>query len=78
VLLFAAAIVVDGTSEAVRGLWLAVLLIALGWLFIQRTKQEMVPTFTGPEHHRPWLEATGWFFVGVGLLGVVASLLPLL
>jgi hypothetical protein len=72
------AVAVDWISEPVRGLWPAALLIVLGWFFIRRTEQEMAPTFTGPERHRPWLQATGWFFVVAGLLGIALSLLPLL
>ena len=77
-LLAVVAVAVDLISEPVRGLWPAALLVALGWLFIWRTEQEMAPTFTGPERHRPWLQATGWFFVGAGLLGTILSLLSLL
>jgi hypothetical protein len=75
--LVAVAVAVDLFSAAVRGLWPAALLVAVGWLFIWRTTQEMSPTFAGPERHRPWLQATGWFFIGCGLLGILLSLLPL-
>jgi hypothetical protein len=78
VLLVATASVVDWISETIRGLLPAALSILLGWLFIWRTEQEMAPTFTGPERHRPWLAATGWFFIGAGVLGLLLSLLPLL
>jgi hypothetical protein len=71
------AVAVDWVSASVRGLWPAALLIAVGWLFIWRTAQEMSPTFAGPERHRPWLQVTGWFFIGFGLLGILLSLLPL-
>ena len=77
-LLVAAAITVDWLSVEVRGLWPAALLIVVGWLFTWRTAQEMEPSFTGPEQHRPWLQATGRFFIGAGLLGMLLSLLPLL
>jgi hypothetical protein len=73
-LLVASAVAVDWLSEAVRGLWPASLLIAVGWLFNWRTEQEMAPTFTGPERHRLWLQATGWFFIGAGFLGMLLSL----
>lgn len=72
------AVIVDLGSQTVQGLWPSALLVAVGWLFAWRTAQEMTPTFGGPEHHRPWLQATGWFFVGAGLLGMVLSLLSLL
>lgn len=78
VALAAVAVAIDLTSGAVRGLWPAALLVVVGWLFIWRTAQEMEPTFTGPERHRPWLQATGWFFIGAGMLGILLSLLPLL
>jgi hypothetical protein len=77
-LLVAAAVVVDLISEAVRGLWPSALLVVVGWLFLWRTRQEMTPTFKGPERHRPWLLTTGRFFIGAGLLGMLLSLLPLL
>jgi hypothetical protein len=77
-LLVVVAVAVDWMSEAVRGLWPSALLIVVGWLFFWRTAQEMEPTFAGPERHRPWLQATGWFFIGAGLLGILLSLLPLL
>lgn len=77
-LLAAIAIAMDWISAAVRGLGLSALLVVVGWLFFWRTAQEMQPTFAGPEHHRPWLQATGWFFMAAGLLGIVLSLLPLL
>ena len=73
-----AVIAIDWFSEALGGLWPPALLIAVGWLFIWRTAQEMEPTFAGPERHRPWLQATGWFFVGAGLLGILLSLSSLL
>jgi hypothetical protein len=76
--LVVAAVIVDLGSETVRGLWPSALLIAVGWLFAWRTAQEMTPSFSGPERHRPWLQATSWFFVGAGLLGMLLSLLPLL
>ncbi len=76
-LLIAVAVAVDWASEAVRGLWPSALLILIGWLFLWRTEQEMTPTFAGPEHHRPWLQATGRFFIGAGLLGILLALLPL-
>jgi hypothetical protein len=72
------AVVIDWISEAVRGLWLFAVLIVVGCLFIWRTLQEMESTFAGPKHHRPWLRATGYFFIGVGLLGILLSLLALL
>jgi hypothetical protein len=72
------AVVIDWISETVRGLWLFAILIVVGWLFIWRTFQEMESTFAGPEHHRPWLQATGYFFIGAGLLGILLSLLALL
>lgn len=74
----ATAIAIDWLFESVRGLWPAALLIAVGWLFILRTEQEMTPAFSGPERHLPWLQATGWFFIGAGLLGVFFSLLSAL
>lgn len=77
-MLLVIAFVIDWISAAVRGLWPSVLFIALGWLLMQRTAQEMEPTFSGPEPHRPWLQATGWFFIGAGVLGMVLSLLSLL
>jgi hypothetical protein len=77
-LLVASAVAIDWVSAAVRGLWPFALLIVLGWLCIWRTEQEMVQTFTGPERHRPWLQATGWFFIVAGLLGLLTSLLALL
>ena len=77
-LLVAVAVAVDWLSAQVRGLWPAALLIVVGWLFTWRTAQEMEPTFTGPERHRPWLQATGYFFIAAGLLGMLLSLLPLL
>jgi hypothetical protein len=78
VALVLAATVIDLLSEAVQGLWPAALSILIGRLFIWRTEQEMERGFTGPERHRPWLHATGWFFILVGLFGIVLSLLPLL
>ncbi len=78
VLLVTISFIVDRISESIRGLWPSALLIAVGWLFIWRTEQDLEPTFTGPERHRPWLQATGWFFIGAGLLGMLLSLLPLL
>lgn len=77
-LLVVAAVAVDWMSEAVRGLWPSTLLIVVGWLFFWRTAQEMEPTFAGPEQYRPWLQATSWFFIGAGLLGIFLSLLTLL
>jgi len=77
-LLVTVAVVVDWLSAQVRGLWPAALLIVVGWLFAWRTAQEMEPTFDGPERHRPWLQATGYFFIVAGLLGMLLSLLPLL
>jgi hypothetical protein len=77
-MLVVVAVAVDWLSAQVRGLWPSALLIVVGWLFIWRTAQEMEPTFTGPERHRPWLQATGYFFLGAGLLGMLLSLLPLL
>jgi hypothetical protein len=74
----AIAVAVDWLSEAVRGLWLSALLVVIGWLLIWRTEQEMTSTFSGPEGHRPWLNATGRFFIAAGLLGMLLSLLPLL
>jgi hypothetical protein len=78
VTLVAVAVAIDLVSSAVRGLWPSALLVALGWLFIWRTGQEVAPSFTGPERHRPWLQTTGWFFVGAGLLGILLSLLSVL
>jgi hypothetical protein len=77
-LLVTISFIVDWISEEIRGLWPSALLVAIGWLFVWRTEQEMEPTFAGPEPHRPWLQATGCFFIGAGLLGSVLSLLPLL
>ena len=77
-LLVTISFVVDWISEGVRGLWPSALLVAMGWLFIWRTEHDLEPTFTGPERHRPWLQATGWFFIGAGVLGMLLSLLPLL
>jgi hypothetical protein len=77
-LLALGAAVADWISDAVRGLWPSVLMVVLGWFFMQRTEQEMEPTFSGPELHRPWLQATAWFFIAAGLLGMLMSLLPLL
>ena len=77
-LLVAFAVLIDWISDVVRGLWPFALLIALGALCIWRTEQEMVPAFTGPERHRPWLQATGWFLIVAGLLGMLLSLLSLL
>lgn len=76
-LLVVISFVVDWISEEIRGLWPSALLVAIGWLFIWRTEQEMEPTFTGPEQHRPWLQATGRFFIGAGMLGIVLSLFAL-
>ena len=78
VTLVAVAVAIDLISNTMRGLWPSALLVAVGWILIWRTEQEMAPTFTGPERHRHWLQATGWFFIGSGLLGIVLSLLPLL
>jgi hypothetical protein len=78
VLLLVICLVVDWLSEEIRGLWLSALLVALGWLFVWRTEQEMEASFTGPERHRPWLQATGRFFIGAGLLGMILSLMALL
>jgi hypothetical protein len=78
VALVVVAVAVDMISRTVRGLWPSALLVAVGWLFIWRTAQEMAPTFTGPERHRPWLQASGWFFIAAGLLGMLLSLLSLL
>jgi len=77
-LLVALAVAIDWISDVVRGLWPFALLIVLGWLCVWRTEQEMVQTFAGPERHRPWLQATGWFFIVAGLLGMLLSLLVLL
>ena len=77
-LLVTIAAAIDWISEAVRGLWPSATLIVVGWLFIWRTAQEMESTFAGPERHRPWLQATGLFFIGAGLLGILLSLLALL
>jgi hypothetical protein len=77
-LLVTVAAVVDWLSEPVRGLWPPALMVGLGWLLFRRTAQEMAPTFAGPERHRPWLQATAWFFVAAGLLGMLSSLLSLL
>jgi hypothetical protein len=79
-LIFAAAIAVavDWLLESVRGLGPAALLIIVGWLFILRTEQDLTPSFAGPERHLPWLQASGWFFIGTGLFGVLLSLLSAL
>jgi hypothetical protein len=77
-ILVTTAVVIDWISDTVRGLWPPAALIVVGWLFIGRTSQEMESTFAGPEHHRPWLQATGYFFIGAGLLGILLSLLALL
>lgn len=74
----AIAVAVDWLLESVRGLGLAALLIIVGWLLILRTEQDLTPSFAGPERHLPWLQATGWFLVGTGLLGVFLSLLSAL
>jgi len=74
----ATAIAVDWLIESVKGLGPAAVLIAVGWLLILRTEQDLTPAFTGPERHLPWLQATGWFFIGAGLLGVLLSLVSAL
>jgi hypothetical protein len=71
------AIVVDLTSRSVNGLWPAAAAFVLGWILIWRTGEETVSRFTGPEHHEPWLQATGWFFIFAGSVGLALSLLPL-
>lgn len=78
VLFVIAATLVDLLSEPIRGLWPAAMAILVGWLFLWRTAQEMEPTFAGPERHRPWLQATGRFFIAAGLLGILLSLVQLL
>jgi hypothetical protein len=74
----AIAVAVDWLVEPIRGLGPAALLIAVGWLLILRTEQDVTPAFTGPERHLPWLQATGRFFIGAGLFGVLLSLLSAL
>ena len=74
----AIAVAIDWLVEPIRGLGPAALLIAVGWLFILRTERDVTPSFTGPERHLPWLQATGWFLIGAGLLGVLLSLLSAL
>jgi hypothetical protein len=69
---------IDCAVAEIRGLLASSLVVAVGWLFIWRTEQEMESSFTGPEGHRPWLQATGRFVIAAGLFGMILSLMALI
>jgi hypothetical protein len=69
------ALAIDLSNRAVRGLWPAALSLAVGILFLWRTQEEVSERFEGPQRHRRWLEATAWFFIVAGLVGMLLSLL---